>query len=114
MTNRIKAISEAISLMAFFMTEGAPYGYWFEDEVENILESKNNKMVLCMVTYQNKPDYCKVCTTPAEAVAFKNNAFFEDGYDAVYYNIDLTAEEGDVIKPITFEDFLKFAHSNRR
>ena len=38
MTNRIKAISEVISLMAFFMTEGAPYGYWFEDEVENILE----------------------------------------------------------------------------
>lgn len=114
MTNRIKAISEVISLMAFFMTEGAPYGYWFEDEVENILNSKSNKMVLCMVTYQNKPDYCKICATPAEAIAFKNNAFFEDGYDAVYYDIDLTAEEGDVIKQITFDDFLKFAYSNRR
>ena len=114
MTNRIKAISKVASLMAFFMTEGAPYGYWFEDEVENILESKSNKMVLCMVTYNDKPDYCKVCTTPAEAIAFKNNAFFEDGYDAVYYNIDLMAEEGDVIKPITFDDFLKFAYSNRR
>ena len=113
MTNRIKAISEVVSLMAFFMTEGAPYGYWFEEEVENILNSKGNKMVLCMVTYNDKPDYCKVCTTPSEAIAFKNNAFFEDGYDAVYYNIDLTAEEGDVIKPITFDDFLKFAYSNR-
>ena len=113
MANRTKAISEVVSLMAFFMTEGAPYGYWFEDEVENILNSKGNKMVLCMVTYNDKPDYCKVCTTPAEAVAFKNNAFFEDGYGAVYYNIDLTAEESDVIKPITFDDFLKFAYSNR-
>ena len=113
MTNRIKAISEVVSLMAFFMTEGAPYGYWFEDEVENILNSKGDKMVLCMVTYNDKPDSCKVCTTPAEAIAFKNNAFFEDGYDAAYYNIDLTAEEGDVIKPITFDDFLKFAYSNR-
>lgn len=114
MTNRIKAVSEVISLMAFFMTEGAPYGYWIEEEVGKILESKSNKMVLCMVTYNGKPDYCKVCTTPAEAVAFKNNAFFEDGYDAVYYNIDLTAEEGDVIKPMTFDDFLEFAYSNRR
>ena len=114
MTNRTKAISEVVSLMAFFMTEGAPYGYWFEDEVENILDSKSDKMVLCMVTYQNNPDYCKICTTPSEAIAFKDNAFFEDGYDAVYYNIDLTAEEGDVIKSITFDDFLKFAHSNKR
>ena len=114
MANRTKAISEVVSLMAFFMTEGAPYGYWFEDEVENILNSQSDKMVLCMVTYQNKPDYCKICTTPSEAVAFKNNAFFEDGYDAVYYNIDLMAEEGDVIKSITFDEFLKFAYSNRR
>ena len=113
MTNRIKAISEVVSLMAFFMTEGAPYGYWFEEEVGKILESKSNKMVLCMVTYQNKPDYCRVCTTSAEATAFKDNAFFEDGYDAVYYDIDLTAEEGDAIKPITFDEFLKFAYSKR-
>lgn len=113
MTNHVKAISEVVSLMAFFMTEGAPYGYWFGEEVGKILESKNSKMVLCMVSYQNKPDYCKICTTPAEAIAFKNNAFFEDGYDAVYYNIDLTAEESDVIKSITFDDFLKFAYSKR-
>ena len=113
MTNRAKAISEVVSLMAFFMTEGAPYGYWFGEEVEKLISTKSNRAVLCMVTYNGKPDYCKVCTTPYDAIAFKDNAFFEDGYDAVYYDIDLTAEEGDVIKPITFDDFLKFAYSNR-
>ena len=114
MTNHVKAISEVISLMAFFMTEGAPYGYWFGEEVEKLISTKSDRAVLCMITYNDKPDYCKVCTTPSEAIAFKNNAFFEDGYDAVYYNIDLMAEEeDDILKSITFDDFLKFAYSGR-